>query len=131
LTKVNPETSLILTNEAIDSLLNVCILVRDQDGRVNSKPRKGYASSKERSRGNTMIDSIGGSTNLPSVQRAPSSLQAARPRSAALLTAVQRVEGLSSDATAPTRVFAVPQTGKSGPTSMPRLPRGSLVDVLV
>ena len=78
-----------------------------------------------------MIDKIGGSTNLPSTQRASTSLQTVRPRSATLLAAIQQVKGVSSDATPAVRVFSVPQTSKNGTsTSMPRLPRGSLVDVL-
>jgi hypothetical protein len=76
-----------------------------------------------------MIDSVGGSTNLPTVQRANLPVAAVRPRSAALLTAIQQIDGRASDAKTPVvKIFAVPQA-KDG--KMTRMPRGSLVDVLI
>jgi hypothetical protein len=74
-----------------------------------------------------MIDSIGSSSNLPSTVRAQTSLQTSRLRDADVLTAIQQ---RASNAAAPMRVFAVTQASRNGSSSMSKLPRGSLVDVL-
>ena len=77
-----------------------------------------------------MIDSIGSSTSLATARHAQASLQTNSLRSPAVLTAIQQKQQKTSGATAPVRVFAVPQSSKSGASSTAKLPRGSLVDVL-
>lgn len=80
-----------------------------------------------------MIDSIGSSSGYLSANRANAALETGRLRSTQTLTAIQQTSQKDSSATAPVRVFAVPQAGKSGEagTATSKLPRGSLVDVLV
>jgi len=77
-----------------------------------------------------MIDSINNSTNLPSTLRSQSLTQVSRARSTEILPAVQQSQQKTSGGSGAMTAFAVPQTGKSGATSTPKLPRGSLVDVL-
>jgi hypothetical protein len=76
-----------------------------------------------------MIDSIGTVTSSAVTQRSQSALQTNSLRNTAVLTAVQQTQQRSSGSTAPVKVFAVPQSSKSG-SKPPKLPRGSLVDVL-
>ncbi len=74
-----------------------------------------------------MVESVGNSTSLVPGSRA-SQLRPARLRGD-VLTAVQQSETRASDSLKAVRVFAVPQA--SGPASTaPKLPRGSLIDVL-
>jgi hypothetical protein len=77
-----------------------------------------------------MIDSIGSSTSIASSHRTQAATQTNSLRNPDVLNAVQQTSQRSSNATAPVKIFAVPQTTKNGTTSGPKLPRGSLVDVL-
>ncbi|MFA4994231.1 MAG: hypothetical protein WC521_02880 [Bdellovibrionales bacterium] len=77
-----------------------------------------------------MIDSIGSATNFPPTSRAVTLTQPHALRSSSILTAVQ-AQMRESTAVAPVKVFSVPDASKSNATSsMARLPRGSLVDLL-
>ncbi|MDR3424396.1 MAG: hypothetical protein P4M13_04870 [Alphaproteobacteria bacterium] len=78
-----------------------------------------------------MIDSIGSATSSAAVSRTQTALQTSSLRNPDILTAVQQTQQRSSGATAPVKVFAVPQASKKGAGSGAKLPRGSLVDVLV
>jgi hypothetical protein len=75
-----------------------------------------------------MIESIGSYTSTP--QRVQSTSPSSRLQDPHVLTAIQQTQQRSSGATAPVRVFAVPQTSRSGSSTAPKVPRGSLVDVL-
>jgi hypothetical protein len=78
-----------------------------------------------------MIDSIGSSTNLPAVSRSQSLSTTSATRSVDVLNAVQQSSQRSSGARAPVKVFAVPQSAKTGSGSNAKLPRGSLYDRLI
>ena len=77
-----------------------------------------------------MIDSIGSSTSVGNSQRSQASSQTTGLRSVDVLNAVQQKSQKTSGATAPVKVFAVPQTAKSGNAATTKLPRGTLLDVL-
>jgi len=74
-----------------------------------------------------MIDSVGNSTSPVSGNRAPA-LRPARLR-ADVLTAVQQSSARAPDKLNAVRVFAVPQAANTT-SSAPKLPRGSLIDIL-
>jgi len=78
-----------------------------------------------------MIDSIGSATNSALTQRAQTVQQSNSVRNPSVITAVQQTQQKSSGATAPVKVFAVPQSGKTGGAQPTKVPRGSLVDQLV
>jgi hypothetical protein len=76
------------------------------------------------------IESIGSKTSTNAAQRAQATAQTTGLRNnPAVLNAIVQTQQKSSNAVAPVKAFAVPQTAKSGATP-PKLPRGSLVDVL-
>jgi hypothetical protein len=78
-----------------------------------------------------MVDSIGSTTKIGSPQSIQAATQANSLRNnPAVLNAIVQTQQKSSGATAPVKIFAVPQSAKSGNSSTTRLPRGSLVDVL-
>ncbi len=76
------------------------------------------------------IDSIGGTTNAAATQRAQSAAATSGLRNnPSVLNAIVQTQQKSSNATSIVKAFAVPQTSKSGSSTV-KLPRGSLVDVL-
>jgi hypothetical protein len=76
------------------------------------------------------IESISKSTSAVSTQRAQTASQTSGLRNNPdVLNAIVQTQQRSSNATAPTKVFAVPQSTKSGNSTV-KLPRGSLVDVV-
>jgi len=78
-----------------------------------------------------MIDSVGSSTSVPSTQRTQGVAQTSNLRNnPTVLNAIVQTQQKASHATAPVKIFAVPQSTKSGSSSTTKLPRGSLVDVL-
>ena len=77
-----------------------------------------------------MVDQIGNIPGLNSAQRSQTAAQASSVRNPTVLNAVQQTRQKSSHAVAPVKIFAVPQSAKSGASSTAKLPRGSLVDVL-
>ena len=77
-----------------------------------------------------MIDSIGGKPGAGSTQRSQAAAQTNATRNPDVLNAVQQTSQKKSGAVAPVKIFAVPQSAKSGASSSTKLPRGSLVDVL-
>lgn len=87
--------------------------------------QEGYTSEKQRV---TVIESIGSTTSAPATQRSQTTASASGLRNPDVLNAVQQTSQKRSNAVAPVKIFAVPQTAKTGTT--PKVPRGSLVDVL-
>jgi hypothetical protein len=76
------------------------------------------------------VESITNATSAAATQRAQSVAQTSGLRNnTAVLNAIVQTQQRTSNATAPVKVFAVPQTSKSGESKV-KLPRGSLVDVI-
>ena len=76
------------------------------------------------------IDPISNTSSATSAQRAQTASQTSGlHNNPAVLNAIVQTQQKASNAAAPVKVFAVPQTSKTG-TTTPKLPRGSLVDVV-
>ncbi len=76
------------------------------------------------------VEPITSTSNAAQTQRAQTAAQTSGLRNnPAILNAIVQTQQRSSGAVAPVKVFAVPQTSKSGDSKV-KLPRGSLVDVL-